>query len=172
MRPARACGAGCAGPPPARGGRGGRWKRPFNFPILPCCSLTSSSYCLLAGSPIASKPGSCSPRRCSDGRRACLSAWAAASGGCLSSLSACTPALQPGVCLQRPWHYAPLRTSRPDHGHLSPAGRWRGSHCPPGSLAHSSGCVAMALKPAWFTAGLVALTALLSRAGYACGRRR
>ena len=34
-----------------------------------------------------------------------------ASGGCLSSLSACTPALQPGVCLQRPWHYAPQRTS-------------------------------------------------------------
>src|SRR5262245_16512093 len=30
---------GVGRPPPARGGRGGRWKRPFNFPILPFCGM-------------------------------------------------------------------------------------------------------------------------------------
>ena len=52
---------GVCRPPPARGGRGGRWKRPFNFPILPCCSLTSSSYAYWLALRSPQKPGSCSP---------------------------------------------------------------------------------------------------------------
>src|SRR5215475_8277378 len=38
---------GVCRPPPARGGRGGRWKRPFNFPIL---ALRARGGCWAAGS--------------------------------------------------------------------------------------------------------------------------